>query len=124
MAFSPHHARVRKHTPLPGNCRGRIRAQPLFQDLHGPVEPRYVQALLNAVPAMASHSKILIAENVVPAIHATRGMALQDLNMMGFGGLEWTERQLRELLISAGLKLGKVWRSDDTKHAMIEARLQ
>ena len=93
----------------------------IFHDWAG-VEAR--QILLNTVPAMASHSKILIADHVVTAIHATRGVALQDLNMMGFAGLERTERQWRELLISAGFKLVNVWRSDDTKHAMIEAKLQ
>jgi len=64
---------------------------------------------------MSPHSKILIADHVVPAIHAARGMALQDLNMMGLAGLERTEQQWGELLASAGLKLVKVWRSDDTK---------
>jgi hypothetical protein len=44
--------------------------------------------------------------------------------MMGFAGLERTERQGRVVLISAELKLVNLWRSDDTKHAMIEARLQ
>lgn len=34
---------------------------------------------------------------------------------MGLAGLERTEQQWGELLASAGLKLVKVWRSDDTK---------
>lgn len=73
---------------------------------------------------MGRHSKILIADNVVPEVNAPRGLALQDLNMMSFAGLERTEKQWSKVLDDAGLQLVKVWQLEDEKHAMVEARLK
>lgn len=73
---------------------------------------------------MAPHSRILISDTVVPNVNAPRDMALQDLNMMCFGGMERTERQWTELLGDVGLRIVKIWRQDGAKHGMVEARLK
>ena len=78
---------------------------------------------MNTASAMSSHSRILITDTAIPGVHASREMALQDLNMMSFGGLERTEREWSTLLDSAGLKLVTIWKDMANKQAVIEARL-
>ena len=73
---------------------------------------------------MTARSRIIIADIVLPNKKAPRDMALQDLNMMSFGGMERTERQWMELIEDSGLSLRKIWRSDGAKYAVIEAKLQ
>jgi len=74
--------------------------------------------------AMGSRSRILISDNAVPVRGASMRMALQDLNMMAFAGMERTERQWRELLEKAGLVMVKVWRAEGSMHVVVEARLR
>lgn len=51
-------------------------------------------------------------------------MALQDLNMMSFGGMERTESQWTELITSAGLRLKKIWKGEGgPRYSVIEAVL-
>ncbi|KAH8126016.1 S-adenosyl-L-methionine-dependent methyltransferase [Trichoderma asperelloides] len=73
--------------------------------------------------ALSPSSRILIFDTVVPSVQAPRDLALQDLNMMSFAGMERTDRQWEELLKASGLRLVKFWRSNVTKHAVIEASL-
>ncbi|KAH6609160.1 hypothetical protein Trco_002506 [Trichoderma cornu-damae] len=73
--------------------------------------------------ALSPSSRILIFDTVVPNVKAPRDLALQDLNMMSFAGMERTERQWEDLLKASGLRLVKYWRSNVTKHAVIEASL-
>lgn len=87
-------------------------------------DEKSVEILRNTTPAMERHSRILIADNVVPEVNAPRALALQDLNMMSFSGLERTEKQWAKLLDDAGLQLVKVWQTENEKHAMVEARLK
>lgn len=73
---------------------------------------------------MNSRSRVVIADMALPDVGAPRDMALQDLNMMSFGGMERTERQWQELIVAAGLVLKKIWKGDGgAKHAVIEAVL-
>ena len=73
---------------------------------------------------MNEYSRILIADMVLPDVDAPRDMALQDLNMMSFGGMERSEQQWRELIESAELVLRRIWLSKDgAKHAVVEAVL-
>lgn len=73
---------------------------------------------------MTAQSRIIIADMVLPNMQAPRDMALQDLNMMSFGGMERTESQWRELITSAGLRLKKIWKGESgAKHSVIEAVL-
>lgn len=81
------------------------------------------EILNNTRQAMTAHSRIIIADMVLPNTQAPRDMALQDLNMMSFGGMERTERQWRDLLDASGLILRKIWRADGAKHRVIEAVL-
>ncbi|KFY17122.1 hypothetical protein V492_00889, partial [Pseudogymnoascus sp. VKM F-4246] len=79
--------------------------------------------LLHTRAAMSAHSRIIIADMVLPNTQAPRDMALQDLNMLSFGGMERTERQWTELIEASGLCLVKIWREEGAKHAVVEARL-
>ncbi|KAJ8117401.1 hypothetical protein OPT61_g1400 [Boeremia exigua] len=82
------------------------------------------EILLNTKGAMNEYSRILITDMVLPDVDAPRDMALQDLNMMSFGGMERSEQQWRELVGSAGLVLRRVWLSKDgAKHAVVEVVL-
>lgn len=80
--------------------------------------------LENTRKAMNARSRIVIADMALPDVGAPRDMALQDLNMMSFGGMERTESQWQELVTSAGLVLRRIWRGNGgAKHAVIEAVL-
>ena len=87
-------------------------------------DSKSTEILANVVAAMTPESRLLIADTVVPAVGSPRDLALQDLNMMSFGGMERTQRQWEGLLTSCGLRLIKVWSEDNSKHAMIEAILR
>lgn len=78
----------------------------------------------NTRVGMDSRSRIVIADMALPDQGAPRDMALQDLNMMSFGGMERTETQWKQLIASAGLVLKKIWRGEaGAKHSVIEAVL-
>lgn len=79
--------------------------------------------LFNTKSALAPESRILIFDTAVPNVQASRDLALQDLNMMSFAGMERTDQQWENLLKSVGLKVLNIWRSDATKHAVIEISL-
>ena len=83
-----------------------------------------VAILRNTVPAMSPRSRILITDNVVPEMGASRHMALQDINMMSFGGMERTQLQWESLLGRAGLSIKKIWAGDGNLHNVIEATVQ
>ena len=70
-----------------------------------------------------SVSRLLINQWVVPARNATRLMTAMDLNMMSvLSAMERTEKQWYELLESSGLRIKKIWRSDDdVSECLIEA---
>lgn len=73
---------------------------------------------------MTAHSRVVIADMALPNMGAPRDMALQDLNMMSFGGMERTEEQWRQLMEMAGLVVKRIWRDEaGAKHAVIEAVL-
>ena len=73
---------------------------------------------------MTSRSRILITDNMMPEVGAPRRMALQDINMMSFGGMERTQPQWEDLLGRAGLSIKRIWASDGSLHHTIEATLQ
>lgn len=73
---------------------------------------------------MNQHSRVLIADMALPDVNAPRDMALQDLNMMSFGGMERSEQQWRDLIASAGLEMRSIWYGKQSaKHAIVEAVL-
>lgn len=82
------------------------------------------QILQNTRVAMDSRSRVVIADMALPDVGASRDMALQDINMLSFGGMERTESQWAELIESAGLRLRKIWKgAGGAKHSVVEAVL-
>ena len=92
--------------------------------LHDWSDPVCRTILSNTVTSMGPKSKVLIAEYEVPAIAAPAKLTLQDINMMGLGGTERTERQWSELLDSVGLTLIKIWRTESSNFVIIEGGLK
>lgn len=80
--------------------------------------------LQNTVVSMGPNSRVLIAEYEVPAVGAPAKLTLQDINMMGLGGCERTEKMWAKLLHSAGLKLTKMWRTPGSNFVVVEGRLE
>ena len=83
-----------------------------------------VAILRNTVQAMGSRSRILITDNEVPEMGTPRHVAMADINMMSFGGMERTRLQWKALLGRAGLSIKKFWAGEGNLHNMIEATLQ
>ncbi|KAF2844841.1 S-adenosyl-L-methionine-dependent methyltransferase [Plenodomus tracheiphilus IPT5] len=79
--------------------------------------------LQNTAVSMGSESRVLIAEYEVPATGATAKLTMQDINMMGIGGCERTEKMWAKLLDSAGLKLSRMWRTLGSNFVVVEGRL-
>lgn len=77
--------------------------------------------LRNIVTAMGQGSRILINELVLPDQGCDRRMAMNDMVMLSFGGMERSERQWRELLSEVGLIIKKIWRKEGENLAVIEA---
>ncbi|KAL1999484.1 hypothetical protein VTN02DRAFT_4451 [Thermoascus thermophilus] len=97
---------------------------------HGWTDAHCVQILERIVPAMASDSRVLIAEMVVPEYGSERPGDVEDMTcywmdhaMLALGGRERTEGDWRRLLRSAGLRLVKIWRSPASSQTVLEARL-
>ncbi|KAF2691147.1 S-adenosyl-L-methionine-dependent methyltransferase [Lentithecium fluviatile CBS 122367] len=80
--------------------------------------------LQNTVVSMGAESRVLIAEYEVPATGAPAKLTMQDINMMGLGGCERTEKMWAHLLDTAGLKLTKMWRTAGSNFVVVEGRLK
>ena len=80
--------------------------------------------LQNTVQAMDYRSRVLITDTVVPEMGAPRHVALQDINMMSFAGMERTQSQWKELLEGVGLQVKKFWTYEGNLQNVIEARLK
>ena len=92
--------------------------------LHDWSDPVCRTILSNTVASMGPESKVLLAEYEVPAVGASAKLTLQDINMMGLGGTERTEKQWSDLLDSVGLKLNKMWRTEGSNFVVVEGRLK
>lgn len=79
--------------------------------------------LRNTIQAMNSRSRILITDTVLPEENAPRSVALQDINMMGFGGMERTQAQWESLLEGVGLRIKEIWTGKGHLQNVIEAKL-
>ena len=80
--------------------------------------------LRNTVEAMGPCSRILIIDVVVPEKDVPRHVALQDINMMCFGGMERTRLQWKSLTRAAGLEIKRFWSDDKNLQHAIEAKLK
>ena len=56
-------------------------------------------------------------------MNVPRHVALQDINMMSFGGMERTKLQWEALLLEAGLVITNVWAEDGDLQNTIEVVL-
>jgi len=93
--------------------------------LHDWSDNKCRKILQNTIWAMdPEHSRIVIADLVLPERNVSPQQAILDLNMMILGAMERTEDQWKSLLESVGLKLVKIWRSKDGVQAALEARLK
>ncbi|THZ80562.1 S-adenosyl-L-methionine-dependent methyltransferase [Aureobasidium pullulans] len=80
--------------------------------------------LRHIVDAMDEHSKLLIAEAVVPERVDMRDPSVywMDLVMFTFSGKERTAVQWKDLFESAGLELVKIWSMEMNNHSVLEGR--
>jgi len=70
------------------------------------------------------YSKLLINDFVLPETNVPLHPALLDIMMMSLcAGIERSEKQWRELIDSAGLKIVKFWRTEGVE-AVIETMLK
>lgn len=76
--------------PNPVKCAKAYHFRRIFHDWSDGISLKILQ---NTLRVMGEESRILISDNLVPDQGATWGMALQDLNMMAFAGIERTEEQ-------------------------------
>ncbi|KAL1977238.1 hypothetical protein VTN31DRAFT_97 [Thermomyces dupontii] len=98
--------------------------------LHNWTDAHCIQILKSIVPAMAPDSRVLIGEMVVPEYGSERPGGVEDMapywmdhNMFAFGGRERTKSDWEKLVAEAGLKLHKIWHSEASSQAVLEARL-
>ncbi|KAL2782642.1 S-adenosyl-L-methionine-dependent methyltransferase [Aspergillus keveii] len=100
------------------------RAYYMHSVLHDWPDELCAKILANLVAAMKpGYSKILINENVIPDTGAYWETTSLDLIMMQIGSGERTERQWRELLETAGLKVTNIWTANPGVESLIECEL-
>jgi hypothetical protein len=82
-----------------------------------------VKILTNLRKAMKPcYSRLLVNEWIIPEQKVSRFMTIEDMNMMVHGGMERTEKQHRDLLEAAGLKVSNIYYANDSfSESVIEA---
>lgn len=99
------------------------RAYYLHSVLHDWDDASCLKILRSIVPAMQpGFSKLLVNEYVVPDVGAGWSITSMDWLMMALGAVrERTERQWRELLGHAELRVTGIWRYEQGRESLIEA---
>lgn len=70
------------------------------------------------------YSKLLVNENVIPAMGADWQATAEDIMVMiTSSSLERTEKNWRDLLSGAGLKICGIWRTENALESLIECEL-
>ena len=94
--------------------------------MHDYADPVCIDILTQLAKAMASDSRVLIADMVLPQRvgEADFPAAVLDQCVMTMGGKERTESGFRAILEPAGLELVKVWRVPGVPGGCIEGRLK
>lgn len=114
------------------NGRGGIDAHAYYirRCLHNWTDEHCTKILKAIVPAMAPDSRVLVGEMVVPEYNSVRPGGVEDMapywmdhNMFAFGGRERTRSDFEKLFVDSGLRLVKVWQSEASSQAVLEARL-
>ena len=68
------------------------------------------------------YSRLIVNEWIIPERNAPRFMTAMDMNMMGLSGMERTEKQYRELIEAAGLRIERIYYGGDSlSESVIEA---
>jgi len=84
-----------------------------------------IRVLKQIVPVMEKDSKMLIADNIIPDGPQSGNTAVMDMMMMAIGGKERTEKDFKDVIDAAGLKLDGVYRAGEhNTFAIIEASLK
>ncbi|KAK6841218.1 hypothetical protein PG995_000316 [Apiospora arundinis] len=109
-------------TPQP--ARG-ARVYLLHSILHDWHDEDAVKVLINVAGAMEKgYSRLLIHESLVSTVKPHRRLTTTDLVMMAlFAAKERTEEEFKKLVVSAGLKVCKIWRPPQSVESIIEAEL-
>lgn len=84
-----------------------------------------IRVLKQIVPVMERDSKVLIADNNIPEGPQSGNTAVMDMMMMAIGGKERTEKDFKDVIDAAGLKLDGVYRAGEhNTFAIMEASLR
>jgi hypothetical protein len=87
---------------------------------------RAIDILTNLRKAMKpGYSRVLSNEWIIPEQKASRFMTIEDMNMMAIAGVtERTEKQHKEILEAAGLKVSEIYYANDSfSESVIEERV-
>ncbi|KAK7989909.1 hypothetical protein PG989_010224 [Apiospora arundinis] len=97
----------------------------LHSILHGWHDEDAVRILSNVAGAMEKgYSRLLIHESLVSTIKSHRRVTMTDLVMMAlFAAKERTEEEFKNLVVSAGLKVYKIWRPPHSVESIIEVEV-
>lgn len=69
------------------------------------------------------YSKLIVCELVLPDLNASLLSSALDIQMMGLGGMERSERQWSVLLASAGMKITGLWPGKPDCESVLEVML-
>ena len=89
--------------------------------LHGWVDENSKKILANVYKAMPQDSKLLIIESVISDRNIPQSGKFMDINMLVIsGGVERTEKEWKNLIESAGLKISKIISTPSAMFSIIE----
>lgn len=96
--------------------------------LHDYSDDDCIKILSHVKEAMASDSRLLIAEQILPTLitnpELEANVAVLDVACMVMGGKERTEENFKMVLDGSGLELVKIWRAPHAPAGVVEAKLK
>jgi hypothetical protein len=101
------------------------RAYYMHSVLHEWTDDDCLKILARVTEAMeAGYSKLLVNENVIPAVNADWQATAEDIMIMAVASsLERTEQNWRDLLEGAGLRICGIWKTENALESLIECEL-
>ena len=121
----PHEVEKQVHDFFKPNPVKGARAYFLRAIAHDLSDQNTVRVLKQIVPVMERDSKILIADNIIPEGSQSGNTAVMDMMMMAIGGKERTEKDFKDVIDAAGLKLDGVYKAGEhNTFAIMEASLK
>jgi hypothetical protein len=111
-------------TPQPAGAQG-ARIYFMHNVLHDWPDETARQILRTLAPAMEKgYSRLLIHESLVSSEKPLSRVTVSDITMMAcLAAAERSEKQWRELIASAGMRVVKIWRPVQSVESIIEAEL-